>query len=364
MPKREDEYWAVMKEPGGRGLCPFCGTSNIYYNKYYKSWKCAKCERSFPTPSYGPGKDFGKEARLKGLKITSRDKVRRPKSIRWDGNKYVEVGKERTYQSSRSRGFPGWLKPGIVIFLLVVLGTVVWGLWGGQIAEFYGEVTYQQPPYSKTLAGEPIHLVNNKDATDPTWQQLITFLLADKTDQKDYSLFSFPCGAFAEEVHNNAEAASIRAAWVAVYFEGDSEWHALNAFETVDKGLVCIDCTGQGFSGLIPIVPYSPGGSRVYGDVENWDKIAYVQVGKTYGLVSLEADYSPEYSDYEQWQQDKFLFDSKRDAYMRQLGGRLFVPEDEYRDLMRQLAELDALASHLGGFWEPLGVVSKIEIYW
>ncbi len=49
---------------------------------------------------------------------------------------------------------------------------------------------------------------------------------------------------------------------------------------------------------------------------------------------------------------------------MRQLGGRLFVPEDEYRDLMRQLAELDALASRLGGFWEPLGVVCKVDIYW
>ncbi len=363
MPEREDEYWAGMKEPKGRGLCPFCGSRNIYFNKHYKSWRCNKCEHSFPIPSYGPGKDFGKEARLRGLKITSRDKIRRPKSIRWDGNKYVEVGKERTYQSSRSRGFPRWLKPVIVIFLLVVLGTVVWGLWGSQIAEFYEEVTYQQPPYSKA-SGEQVHLVNDEDATDPTWQEVVSFLRLDDTDKEMYLLGMRVCADFAEAFHNNAEAAGIKAAWVAVQFEQGSEWHALNAFSTIDKGLVFIDCTGQGFSGLIPIVPYSPGGSRVYGDVENWDKIAYVQVGKTYGLVSLEADHGPEYSDYEHWQQDKLLFDSKWDAYMRQLGGRLFVPEDEYRDLMRQLAELDALASHLGGFWEPLGVVSKIEIYW
>lgn len=54
MPKREDEYWAGMKEPKGRGLCPRCGSSNISYNKVFQSWRCNKCESSFPTPSYGP----------------------------------------------------------------------------------------------------------------------------------------------------------------------------------------------------------------------------------------------------------------------------------------------------------------------
>jgi len=66
MPKREDEYWAGKKEPKGRGLCPRCGNSNISYNERFQSWRCNKCERSFPTPSYGPGGDFGKEARWFG----------------------------------------------------------------------------------------------------------------------------------------------------------------------------------------------------------------------------------------------------------------------------------------------------------
>ena len=66
MPKREDEYWAGMKEPKGRGLCPRCGSSNISYNKRFQSWRCNKCEHSFPIPSYGPGGDFGKEARWFG----------------------------------------------------------------------------------------------------------------------------------------------------------------------------------------------------------------------------------------------------------------------------------------------------------
>jgi ribosomal protein L37AE/L43A len=57
MPKREDEYWAGTKKPKGRGLCPSCGSSNIYYNKRYKSWRCGGCEKSFPSPSYGSGYD-------------------------------------------------------------------------------------------------------------------------------------------------------------------------------------------------------------------------------------------------------------------------------------------------------------------
>jgi len=105
-----------------------------------------------------------------------------------------------------------------------------------------------QPPYYSKTYGEPVHLINNKDATDPTWQQLMSFLIADRTDQKEYSVFLFPCGAFAEEVHNNAEAAGIRTAWVGIDFEGEEIGHALNAFETTDKGLVYIDCTGDDLS--------------------------------------------------------------------------------------------------------------------
>jgi hypothetical protein len=59
MPKREDDYFASNREPGGRALCPYCGSSDIYFNEYYRSWRCAKCEKSFPMPSYGSGTWFG-----------------------------------------------------------------------------------------------------------------------------------------------------------------------------------------------------------------------------------------------------------------------------------------------------------------
>jgi len=53
------------KNPYG-WLCPFCGSSNIQFNERYKSWRCNKCEKSFPSPSKGPGKDMGLEARWFG----------------------------------------------------------------------------------------------------------------------------------------------------------------------------------------------------------------------------------------------------------------------------------------------------------
>lgn len=66
MPKREDEFWAAQKEGRGRGLCPRCGSPDISYNPKFESWRCNKCEHSFPMPSYGPGGEFGKEARWFG----------------------------------------------------------------------------------------------------------------------------------------------------------------------------------------------------------------------------------------------------------------------------------------------------------
>jgi len=115
MPKREDEFWAGMKESKGRGLCPFCGSSNIYYNKGYGSWKCAKCEKSFPSPSYGPGEDFGKEARWVG-KTTEQVSSRSSGSRRAGGNKS---------RKTASTGIPNWLMALLLIFALSICG---WGI--------------------------------------------------------------------------------------------------------------------------------------------------------------------------------------------------------------------------------------------
>ncbi len=114
-----------------------------------------------------------------------------------------------------------------------------------------------------------VSIVNNTQSENPSWQQLQSFIFTDKTDEKPYLPDSYVCGEFASDVHNNAEAAGIRCALVAVEF-GDV-WHACNAFLTVDRGLVFIDCTG---------VTTGDGPS-------NCDKSVEVKLGQDYVPVSL-----------------------------------------------------------------------------
>ena len=88
--------------------------------------------------------------------------------------------------------------------------------------------------------GEPIEICNHIKATDPTWSELISFLRRDTTDQIPYQDYEFVCSDYAEMLHNNAEAAGIKAAWVGVDFYGEEVGHAVNAFNVTDKGLVYI----------------------------------------------------------------------------------------------------------------------------
>lgn len=254
-------------------------------------------------------------------------------------------------------------------------------------------VQNRQPPFSKTLGGEQVCLVDNKDASDPTWQQLVVFLQADKTDGKDYSLLSFPCGAFAEEVHNNAEAVGIRAAWVSVDFQDKSGGHALNAFKTTDSGLVYVDCTGGDVLSRVYVI--SPPGveQRTFGGGRGWDKVAYVEIGKEYGLISLEVAASPGYACYEGYKERLETFEAmledynrkveafnhEADEYSRWVTGRTvyagsseaFRAEQWYQELKMQEYALNGIdqklekeGRSLGAFWQPLGIVAGVEIFW
>jgi hypothetical protein len=129
--------------------------------------------------------------------------------------------------------------------------------------------------------GDFIILINNKNAKDPTYSQLLDFLRSDKTDQYPYKyVFSTGnsyygsaesnvnlvlikeiidsskqpnpprvCADFAEMLHNNAENAGIRCAFISIGVGGSG--HALNAFSTTDRELVYIDDTGY-LGGLGP----------------------------------------------------------------------------------------------------------------
>ena len=116
--------------------------------------------------------------------------------------------------------------------------------------------------------GNFVVMVNNRNAADPTYAQLMAFLKADTTDSHHYDLvvptlrpyhgnpesyvdLSFVraiidgtalpdppriCVDFAETLHNAAEMAGIRYGFVSIDLSGSSDGHALDVFETTDRG--------------------------------------------------------------------------------------------------------------------------------
>lgn len=237
------------------------------------------------------------------------------------------------------------------------------------------EIYYQvQPSYTKGPAGTSINLVNNNAVGDPTWQELLCFIESDDTQTGTYVEGFYMCGSFAERLHNNAEQAGIRAAWVAVHFADRVDLHALNAFYTVDRGLVFVDCTGGGFD--VITTPLDDGYSY---DVDH-NKVAYIRVGDDYGIIGLNMADSPAYDFYQdysrRWQDYELGLEeySKRvEEYHSLLRGRTVIHDSSeylklkrmYDELQRERAELEAEAANLGEYrWNPLGAVSRVEIYW
>lgn len=218
--------------------------------------------------------------------------------------------------------------------------------------------------------GEPIELINNPDATDPTYAELIVFIKADTADEGLYTN-SYVCSDFAEAVHNNAEAAGIRAAWVGIDFKGDDEGHAYNAFETTDLGLVFIDCVGENPASQSDPPKNNP---------TSWDKVAYVEIGKEYGLIAIDKAESLLYSFYEEykqeWQEYQALLSDYNEEVMRynqEIKGKVYQegsPElasiTTWEARLKKTGKIiDRLGEELGDFrFEPLGIVEEIHIYW
>ena len=231
------------------------------------------------------------------------------------------------------------------------------------------------PPYLKEPS-LPIRLVNNPDAKDVSFAELKSFLLQDDTDEETYVLGVRTCGNFAEKLHNNAEEAEIRAAFVAIRFPDDSESpHALNAFQTTDRGLVYVDCIGEGLETVTSE-------EWLYEEAhpcEN-DKVAYIEIGEEYGVISIDKAELLQYSFYveytQDWQTCKVMLEDYNDEvarYNEEISGKVYFegsPELAAIQLWEaELAEkeimIDELSEELGNCWfAPLGTVGSVEIYW
>jgi hypothetical protein len=233
--------------------------------------------------------------------------------------------------------------------------------------------------------GEPIELINNPSATNPTYAELIAFIQQDTTDTNDYlenPYIGYVCADFAEDVHNNAEAAGIRAASVSIQFKGSDKGHACNAFDTIDKGLVYIDCTGQSFSDKLNLrlVETEEGFSFVSEGPTSWDAIAYVEIGKEYGLIPLAKAKALSYSFYEEykqlWQEYRELLDAFNDSvaqFNQEVEGKTYYEgspelariEAWKAELEKQNKLIDKLSEELGDVWlEPKGIVKDVYTHW
>ena len=199
--------------------------------------------------------------------------------------------------------------------------------------------------------GEPVRLSENAQASDVSWQQVKEFVMNDDTNAHLYITDSFVCADFAALLHNRAEAAGIKTAYVSIEFaEGPA--HALNAFNTTDRGLVYVDCTGPGFQS--PTFGDSLDGQAIYAE---YDKVAYVVVGRAYGLITLDKATSFNYGFYEQWMQQWDDYEAKVDLYNH---GSLTYKE---RQVLRN--QIEVLRAILGDYcWEPLGIVTSVNVHW
>jgi len=176
-----------------------------------------------------------------------------------------------------------------------------------ELQTFYDGIFKGEPPPYYKPQNELMNIVENASAKDPTWQQLVDFLNSDPTDSRKYVLGEYVCSGFTEDLHNNAEALGIRSAAVFVSFEDSEIGHALNAFNTVDRGLVFIDNTG------------------VSGSTNRaWDRVAYLRIGEQYGCITIDAtiesfEYEYYESKYEQLQVSIEKYEASVERYNDEL---------------------------------------------
>jgi len=80
----------------------------------------------------------------------------------------------------------------------------------------------------------------NVDVRNPTCQEVQKFVVSDKTDQHRYIENSYTCMDFASDFRNNAVKAGFKCGIVVIFFP-DYSSHALDCFNTTDKGIIFIE---------------------------------------------------------------------------------------------------------------------------
>jgi hypothetical protein len=268
----------------------------------------------------------------------------------------------------------------LIIIVLAVSLVVLSGC--SSIQSFFQNPKYMYDNGAVLVDGSdnPIELQNDPAAVNVTFADLLDFIRRDPTDQIQYvdrhtddGLRPFVCADFAEAVHNNAEAAGIRAGYASIDWLDSDVGHAIDVFETTDEGLVYIDCTGPGRYSQVE-------DGQTPAPLKSWDKVAYLKIGLEYGVIGIDYALSPDYTFYTQyslqWQDLKRqLADYNADVklYNQEIAGKVFKTGSlEYARIKAWEAELDVKEKAINDLrasvgtsrFKPLGVVKSFNIHW
>lgn len=235
-------------------------------------------------------------------------------------------------------------------------------------------------PY-RDSSGENIVLHNNIDGENTSYSMLMEFLKEDQTEYQAYVDNVKTCAEFAVELHDNAEEQGIRCGIAIIHFENDGykriDAHAINVFDTLDKGMVYIDDTGMNFEtgtymdNIDMILAF-------YQCVN--DTVAYVEIGQEYGIIDIDYANSFEYDyylqmkkDWQQYQEDleafninaeKFSILAAYDTYSQDSVEANYL-SDWQQELEMESIRLDSLSHLFPICWHFTdGLVEEVELFW
>ncbi len=346
--------------------CEICGKELLLY-------KCKFCGKAFCEVHKAPEKH-----ECQGLAEYRRQK---------ESGTIVKPGVSAISDEDDTRGRPSALrviinKGALAIKLLSVLAVIAASILA--LILLLGYIDSHTPTYTVPIpisnaTGATVALVNYKNATDPTYDQLMNFLKADKTVTNKYSYPNFTCADFARRVHDNAEAAGIRCGFVAVEFldtaidysvydSGDgkfnpptpsSDWgHGIDVFNTTDRGLIYVDAASQvDFEGETPEI-----------------RISYLEKGKELNGIDIDWAVNTSYAFYESYKKDhlSLIYDQREfnndrralEADIKAYGDANSETRLRIDQINNRAIELNVRKSRLGPFYFPQGITKDYTAYW
>jgi hypothetical protein len=125
----------------------------------------------------------------------------------------------------------------IILVLVISIALVAALLVNNSIASQTEKSQRYQEGYQQGLADGAGHTYNLRD---PTYQEVLDFITADKTDENNYKDDSFSCYDYTNLFCNNAFKAGYLCGNVLISFPNDQA-HSIACFNTTDNGIIFVE---------------------------------------------------------------------------------------------------------------------------